>query len=98
MSKAYDFILNLNAVGGTNINDALLKAIRKSPKFCDIPVLMVTAHTDVDNMLLSSRLGSSDYLTKPFTLKQFEDKLADGLKTHILPTKDKIHDFERGHT
>ena len=27
MSKAYDFILNLNAVGGTNINGALLKAI-----------------------------------------------------------------------
>ncbi len=74
--------------------DALLKAIRKSPKFCDIPVLMVTAHTDVDNMLLSSRLGSSDYLTKPFTLKQFEDKLADGLKTHILPTKDKIHELK----
>lgn len=74
--------------------DAFLKAIRKSPKFCDIPVLMITAHMDVDNMLLSSRLGSSDYLTKPFTLQQFEEKLADGLKTHIIPTTEKIHELK----
>ena len=32
MSKAYDFILNLNAVGGTNINDALLKGIEIAKK------------------------------------------------------------------
>lgn len=74
--------------------DALLKAIRKSPKFYDIPVLMITANIDIENMLLSSRLGSSDYLTKPFTLAQFEEKLADGLKTHLIPTKDKIHELK----
>lgn len=74
--------------------DAFLKAVRKSPKFWDIPVLMITAHMDVDNMLLSSRLGSSDYLTKPFTLQQLEEKIVGGLKTHLIPTADKIHELK----
>ena len=32
MSKAYDFVLNLRPLGGTNINDALLKGIEIAKK------------------------------------------------------------------
>ena len=74
---------------------ALLKAIRRSKKFCDIPFLMVTGDDSVDSMILSSRYGGSDYLVKPFTINDFKEKLAEGWKTHIVPVQDEVHQLRQ---
>jgi two-component system chemotaxis response regulator CheY len=74
---------------------ALLKAIRKSYKFRDIPFLMITGDTSIESMILSQQYGSSDYLTKPFSLEQFTDKLALAWKTHILPKKEEFHQLRQ---
>lgn len=72
----------------------MLKAIRKSSKFYDIPVLMIIGHSDIDEILWSSRLGSSEYLTKPFTQEDLKDKIVNGLNSHIVPIKEKIHELQ----
>ncbi|MDA9793065.1 response regulator [Bacteriovoracaceae bacterium] len=69
---------------------SLLKAIRKSVKFKDIPFLMITGQCDVDSLITSSKIGSSDFLTKPFNLSQFKEKLVSGWKTHVIPTQDEL--------
>ena len=85
-----DFILSdWNLPDGQGI--ALLKAIRKSTKFQNIPFIMVTGQDDIQSMITSSRIGSSEYLTKPFDLDSFKEKLIDGWKSHIIPDQDKMN-------
>jgi two-component system, chemotaxis family, chemotaxis protein CheY len=69
---------------------SLLKAIRRSAKFKDIPFLMITGQCDIDSLITSSKIGSSDYLTKPFNLSEFKEKLVSGWKTHTIPIQDEI--------
>lgn len=70
---------------------ALLKAIRKSPKFREIPFLLITGRDDIDSMIIGQKVGSSEYLTKPFTLADFKIKLVEGWKTHVIPDLEKLH-------
>ena len=46
--------------------EALIKHLKNSKKFAAIPVLMLTARTDVKEQLAVLRIGLDDYLTKPF--------------------------------
>lgn len=85
-----DYILSdWNLPDGQGIS--LLKAIRNSVKYRDIPFLMITGQDDIQSMLTSSKVGSSEYLTKPFDLEEFQDKLINGWKTHTIPDQEKIH-------
>lgn len=65
-----------------------LKAIRKSPSYKDIPIIMVTAVSEDQKMISGLKIGADDYIVKPFILpnllarieavlrraKRFEDK------------------------
>lgn len=82
-----DYILSdWNLPDGQGIS--LLKAIRKSPKFENIPFLMITGNNDVDSMVLSSKVGVSEYLTKPFDIDDLQNKLVEGWKYHLV--KDEV--------
>jgi two-component system, chemotaxis family, chemotaxis protein CheY len=84
-----DYILSdWNLPDGEGI--ALLKAIRKSPKFKHIPFMMITAQDDLDSMILSSQIGSSEYLSKPFDIETFKQKLAEGWKTHLISRHNEV--------
>ena len=89
-----DYIISdWNLPDGRGIS--LLKAIRKSKRFSDIPFLMVTADDSVSSMILASQYGGSDYLVKPFTLEQFKNKIADGWKTHVIPTLEEVQTLKQ---
>jgi len=55
--------------------EALVKYLKNSDNLAKIPVLMLTARTDVKEQLSLLRIGVDDYLTKPFD--------ADSLKAHL---------------
>lgn len=85
-----DYILSdWNLPGGNGLS--LLKFIRGSIAFEDIPFLMITGHDDIESLITSSKVGSSEYLIKPFDLEAFQAKLANGWKVHIAPTKKTVH-------
>jgi len=63
---------------------ALLKALRNSPIFKKIPFIMVTGKTEVESMIQSSELGSSEYLTKPFNIEDLKEKLLGAWNYHAL--------------
>lgn len=72
----------------------LLRSIRTSEKFRDVPVFMLTASCDDADRLEAEELGCDGYLAKPFAAEHFfaELKRVPRVKTQLfcanaLPTK-----------
>ena len=53
----------------------VLRAIRADPSTKNIPVIMVTAENESDNILAAAQAGVSDYIIKPFSGNTLETKL-----------------------
>ena len=53
----------------------LLKAIRADPELKHIPVLMVTAEAQKENIIEAVQAGVSNYVVKPFTAEALQEKL-----------------------
>lgn len=54
----------------------LLKAIRADGSLKDIPVLMVTAEAQKENIVEAVQAGVSNYIVKPFTAEIMQEKMA----------------------
>ena len=60
-------------------------------KHSDIPVIVMTAHTDLDSALASYQSGAFEYLPKPFDLEELKTVIKKGLSTKkTSPTADII--------
>ena len=53
----------------------LLRAIRADDKLKTIPVLMVTAEAQKENLIEAIQAGVSNYIVKPFTAEVLQEKL-----------------------
>lgn len=53
---------------------AMLTRLKADPELRTIPVIMLTAESGRDNVLLIARLGVRDYLVKPFKDEQLVEK------------------------
>lgn len=56
----------------------LLRKVRASEEFCDLPFLMVTAEAQQENIIEAVQAKVSNYIVKPFTadvMKQKIDKI-----------------------
>lgn len=70
----FDFIItdwNMPVVSGLD----LLKKVRGDDRFKNIPVLMVTAEAEKDQVLEAVKAGASNYVVKPFTPDALKEKL-----------------------
>ena len=65
-------LLHANMMPKMNGIDSL-KEIRK--KGCTVPVIMLTAKSEVDDKVLGLDSGANDYLTKPFATKELLARL-----------------------
>lgn len=52
-----------------------LKAVRSRVEFQDVPVVMVTTETEMENMAAALEAGANEYVMKPFTRDILADKL-----------------------
>ncbi|MDR1066620.1 MAG: response regulator transcription factor [Clostridiales bacterium] len=76
-------------------------AIRKKSR---VPIIMLTAKTDEDDLVAGLGLGADDYVTKPFSLKELYARVEAALrrtKSASMPLAswregDLIIDFEKG--
>ena len=67
LNNSYDlFILDLNVIGFDG--HQILEIIRKSDK--DIPVIIISAQIDIENIQKSYNLGCNDYIKKPFDFEE----------------------------
>ncbi len=53
----------------------LLRKVRSSEEFADLPFLMVTAEGQQENVIEAVQAGVSNYIVKPFTPEVFEQKI-----------------------
>lgn len=53
----------------------LLRAIRADEKLKQIPVLMVTAEAQKENLMEAVQAGVSNYVVKPFTAETMQEKI-----------------------
>ena len=53
----------------------LLKAIRADEKLKDIPVIMITAESKTENVVVAKQHGVNQYIVKPFTADTLKTKL-----------------------
>ena len=59
----------------------MLERLKKNPSLKDIPVIMVTALCEVENIATASDYGIADYVAKPFDLTELMEKIANALET-----------------
>ena len=66
-------LLDWNMPNMTGID--LLRAIRAEPKFKGLPVLMVTAENNREQIVAAAQAGVNGYIVKPFTAITLREKL-----------------------
>ncbi len=66
-------VTDWNMPGMTGIE--LLKAIRSDPATASLPVLMVTAEANKEQIVEAAQAGVSGYIIKPFTAETLKEKL-----------------------
>lgn len=66
----------------------ILKDIRENN--IQTPVIMLTSLTDINNLSLGYELGCSDYLKKPFELKELKYRIEYIIKTHNFKSNKNI--------
>lgn len=52
-----------------------VQAIRTNPKYSEIPLMMVTTETEIEQMYKALEAGANEYVMKPFTDDVIADKL-----------------------
>ena len=60
------------------------KAIKGDDRLMDIPVLILTHVSDVENKVAGLRIGAEDYVTKPFAIEELNARIFAILKTKSL--------------
>ncbi|MEH2249238.1 hybrid sensor histidine kinase/response regulator [Nostoc sp.] len=55
------------------------KRLKQNLATCDIPVIFMTAHSDMDSKVKGLNIGAVDYITKPFN----QEELLARIKTHL---------------
>lgn len=52
-----------------------VKTLRANPKFNQVPLMMVTTETEIEQMYRALEAGANEYVMKPFTDEVIADKL-----------------------
>ncbi len=63
--------LNLPKVNGMDV----LKFIKKNPRYCSIPVVILSTNSDQDTISEAYRNGANGYVTKPISYEEFVEKI-----------------------
>ncbi len=56
------------------------KQLRKTENTSQIPIIMITARTEEDDMILALDAGADDYITKPFSTKELVARIKSVLR------------------
>ncbi|MFN8499938.1 MAG: response regulator transcription factor [Anaerolineae bacterium] len=62
---------------------------RRIRKYCDVPIIILSARTQTDDRVSGLSLGADDYLSKPFSLREMELRIAAVLRrtrSAVAPT------------
>src|SRR5207244_7800892 len=58
----------------------LVEELRRDPRTCDIPIILLTGLTEAVDVARGFEVGSDDYVTKPFSPQELENRVAAALQ------------------
>lgn len=65
----------------------MLEQLRRNPSLKDMPVIMVTARCEAEDVAAASAYGVADYVAKPFDFTELVEKIANALANKRTLTK-----------
>lgn len=83
-NEAIDLILLDIMMPGKLDGFEVCKILKEDSETKDIPVLFITARTEVDDIVKGFNTGGSDYITKPFQKEELLARVKTHLKLSIL--------------
>src|ERR1035437_6045005 len=74
------------------------RRLKENPKFCDVPIIFISALSEPDDIVRALNTGGVDYITKPFRAEEVKARVATHLKLYkqskelkeLNATKDKF--------
>jgi DNA-binding response OmpR family regulator len=60
----------------------------------EVPIIMLTARDDELDKVLGLELGADDYITKPFSLREFRSRVKAALRRGGMARRDSVSDEE----
>jgi two-component system, sensor histidine kinase and response regulator len=86
--EAFDLVLlDIMMPGQTGLE--VLKIIRENPKTADLPVILVSALTDNDNVVQGLQIGANDYILKPIDIDVMRARVNTQLRLKMMQDVDK---------
>ena len=73
----------------------ICRFLKKESRFSDIPVIMVTAKDEEIDRVLGLELGADDYITKPFSPREFIARIKAVLRRTYSADKNKQEKKEK---
>lgn len=68
--------------------------IKRQPRFQDVPIIMVTAQTDIDSLKRAFNAGAMDYITKPFKKPELLARIRSALALKRETDRRKARETE----
>src|ERR671938_1429247 len=62
-----------------------LEVCRRLRSLSSVPIIMLTARDDELDKVLGLELGADDYITKPFSIREFQSRVRALLRRATLP-------------
>lgn len=69
---------------------------KRLQEMSDVPILMLTAKAEKDDLLRGFQAGAADYLTKPFIITELEYRIRALLKHTNNRSRDEVNIYEYG--
>lgn len=68
----------------------LCRKMRSSRKAKDVPILFLSARTELETILSAFELGADDYIEKPFRIEELKARVASKLRAKLSRARDDI--------
>lgn len=72
----------------------LLKELKANPAFAELPVIIISSESDVDNIATCIQLGAEDYLSKPFNTTILSARISRSLENRRLRAQERSYQSE----
>lgn len=59
------------------------RRIKENKQLSKVPIIFLTAMTDIDSKLKGFELGAADYITKPFDISEIKTKVNSNLLSNL---------------
>lgn len=81
LGQPFELVLCDYNMPGTNGLD-LLRLVRKKDSFKDLPFVIISSYGEQKLVLQAVMESVSQYLVKPFSIEEFEDRITQGWEKH----------------